>query len=933
MSIAFVHSCNSQFKKHWLVSLKRLKTLPAAILSLMFSLINICYADHGVASGPVEEKTPRYNLAAPHDSEYITDPLYYYLGEVDELSFANVKSLPWKRYSGVDVNFTFSDEGMWVKVPYLNNSELTRWVLELSWLSIENAELYWVENQSDQWRQAEKIVTNQFVHWRLDISSHAHGDLYLYVQSRDLLQVPIRILDSKTYEHFTTTTIAGVSLILGCILALALYSLLIGLKTHDACHVWFFVFHLSMVIYNVAVYGIGNIFIWTGNFSIAYHVWLFAAGMIFVSGGSYASQFLQLRDREPKLYRMIRVTQGILVSILVIYPLVSRATHLIIGVPSILLMSGLIIYASVVSMQKGVVMARNFTASWVILTFSSITYVLLLFGMIERNFFTLYSPLFAMAIESLLMGYSLSERINSYRKEGMKAQLESKAKSEFLAKMSHEIRTPMGGVIGMSELLDKTELSEQQKYYNTVIKSSGESLLCIINDILDFSKIEAGKMQLEKSTFSLEELLSDVLGIFYSKVRESGVPLYCVIDPRIDDAIEGDPTRLRQILINLLGNAFKFTNTGYVLLSVSLFDLDKKLIEFSIRDTGIGISEAQQKNLFDSFTQADSSTTRKYGGTGLGLTISQSLVELMGGKIGVDSRESHGTCFWFTAALLKNNDSVSFHFTTGKRQIVIVWLDDVLADLLVTYLIYFNIHAIVCTNRASALQWISEYNKEVVATITDRAHYSDSFSEFVQARSPDMRWVLLQDASQAIPEEPVASNAVVIPNWGLVGQFYRALIDQPALTDINKPSNDEAVGKAQSLTILVAEDNKVNQSVVSGFLKKLGHKVVLADNGQEALDLYQENNANIDLIFMDCEMPVLDGFDATKKIRTWEQGNGVSIPIVAFTSHAYAEQKEKCLASGMNHHLSKPITFAAVESLLAEIDSQNDGAADHSNLV
>lgn len=532
------------------------------------------------------------------------------------------------------------------------------------------------------------------------------------------------------------------------------------------------------------------------------------------------------------------------------------------------------------------------------------------------------------AIELALLSEK-EEKLETRRQKNA-AEDASRAKSQFLATMSHEIRTPMNGVIGMLEMLRDTPLDDNQKHYIDVIHRSGETLLSIINDILDYSKIEAGKMQLEETIFELDELVETCVQLFGATANKRHIELFGGLDPDVPRRLRGDPTRLRQIIINLLGNAFKFTEEGFISLEVHL---DKPTVggrvqlRFVVQDSGIGIDLARAGNLFDSFNQADASTTRKYGGTGLGLAICKSLAELMGGTIGVDSAKGEGARFWFTAQLEVQNhlprpEALGDELLQGKK-LLLVEASDSLSAFIQRY----------CSAWGLVLE-VAVSAKQAQAQLTHALHAGESFdfvafdyslpdaSGFELAQwlhdNPDFsqlpifmfsggdvyhdQTVIQRLAIHAVLRKPLSIKALHQELVALLGH-EPAPVDSPQLLT-------QSLDKFAQARVLVAEDNPVNRIVIKGLLGKLGIKPVFAENGREAVDLILQQPGRFDLILMDCEMPEMDGFEATRAIREFERNNTVApVPIVALTAHALQEHREAVFASGMNYYLAKPITF------------------------
>lgn len=543
------------------------------------------------------------------------------------------------------------------------------------------------------------------------------------------------------------------------------------------------------------------------------------------------------------------------------------------------------------------------------------------------------------AIELALLSEK-EEKLETRRQKNA-AEDASRAKSQFLATMSHEIRTPMNGVIGMLEMLRDTPLDENQKHYIDVIHRSGETLLSIINDILDYSKIEAGKMQLEDMGFELDELVENSIQLFGATANKRHIELFGGLNPDVPRRLRGDPTRLRQIIINLLGNAFKFTEQGFVSLEVSVehqIGTGRAMLRFEVQDSGIGIDITAAGNLFDSFNQADASTTRKYGGTGLGLAICKSLAELMGGNIGVDSSKGHGSLFWFTAVFDVQEINQTAWVNEPDAQLVIgkklllVETSHSLTQFLRKHCENWGISVEVAHSAKLAMAQLRhglhaaepvdfvafDYSLpdatgiELVQWLRDTAEFAELPLFMFSGGDAYHDQALMQRLSiHTVLRKPISIKALRKELVALLGH-------EVAPVSAREQQSHE-LDRFADLHVLVAEDNPVNRLVIKGLLGKLNIKPEFAENGREAVDMVLHSTRLFDLILMDCEMPEMDGFEATRSIRDIEQHSGRKpIPIVALTAHALQEHREAVFASGMNYYLAKPITF---DSLYAAFDA------------
>lgn len=853
----------------------------------------------------------------------------------------------WQQANSSMLNFGFSSAVYWIKFDAESvSADDNERILEIANPKISQLDIYLLAHGLSgvsierQWSSGVSVPVQEraFYHrnfvFPMLLSASEKQSVLIRVQSQYPLKLPLFWTPTQGFHERNLMQTLFQGAYFGSILIMAFYNLFIYLVVRDRSYANYFVFMIVMATFFAVDRGLAYQFFWPGQIHTDYVAYV--ALMSFAAAWSvlFSVEFLSLEQHLPVFARGFKYLSRFWLLMTVIAFQFASPTLVVLEVLVVVPAGVALLTAGFLAWRKGVPAAPYYLIAWVVIIQGAVIYALTLVDLFPSGWYADYALQISSIAEAALLSLGLAHRIKTLDQERSLAYASARAKTEFIATISHEIRTPMNGMLGMAQLLRETGVSEQQQRYVNTILSSGQALLTLLNDTLDFSKIEAKKLELECISFDVRQLVDESAAIFALRAEEKALRFFVNVDIRVPQFVMGDPTRIRQVLTNLLNNAFKFTEQGGITLVVSVDSGNNQLV-FSVQDSGIGMTAETVARLFSPYMQATAGTARKFGGTGLGLSICKHLAEMMGGSIGATSQPEAGSQFRFALPLPEDvdaNAAVREMYSIPPRfsALQVVSADAALMKMMAAYARHLGLSFGAFYN-ISALAEANPVKESLVLLDTHETSNSlQALAKFENSRSGwlQCQWALIVKPGQLVQKKRLADASVELaPDCWIfetpfsVSSFMKQVLVPQAVEETQQ--NTTALLPASHMyrgkRVLVVDDNPINSMVVCGFLNKLELESRVAHSANEALDLL-EHGQPFDLVFMDCEMPGMNGYEATAEIRKREREKaGRRLPIVALSAHIHTEHRQRCLSAGMDDVLTKPVVFAELQARLAAL--------------
>lgn len=846
---------------------------------------------------------------------------------------------PWNSVSGDNLNLGFTSDTVWVRFYAPPLPEKDEYLLEVANHKLTEIQVFVAHQVNGAWQIQEsyqasddlplsqRIYPHRHFIFPMPLDSESASLVLLKINNNYPMKIPLNLMNEAAFHQHDVDRSLFHGIYFGTVLIMAFYNLFIYFYVKDKSYATYVIFIVLFAAIVAVDKGLASQYLWPDHMENDFSIYVVLVALGAASSVWFTVNFLSLAHYAPRMLRGFYCLMGFWLLLALVAVVLPSIWVLMIEMIVLLPGGAALLWAGIYTWRKGVAAAPYYSISWCVVIFGVFIYSSYLLGLLPVSLVTEYSLQVGNIIEATLLSLGLAHRIKVLDEEKQLAHAKSEAKSEFLATMSHEIRTPMNGILGMAQLLRDTRLTQQQSSYISTILGSGQTLLTVLNDILDYSKIEAGKLEMEHIHFNVRRLVDETAGVFAVKATEKGVYYNTYVGPRVPIKIKGDPTRVRQILTNFLSNAFKFTSGGKVTIHVNR-EADNRQLRFEVRDTGIGISDDKLHCVFEEFTQADSSTSRQYGGTGLGLPISKRLVEMMGGAIGVNSTVGEGSVFWFSLPikgeipfdrLPQNNDTPDM----GQFRFLQISPDQEFLSQTQAYSEFWRFELVCQRSIHNAVRNIGDTAPPFDYLIVDQ--YSEDFSyEAVSRELMKQPWaknsqliLTMKPGSDRMAFEQMKPTPWIEEYPVSITRIQFRFLGRQGVR-LSRPGSADVAVDFTDMRVLLVEDNPVNAKVASAFLKKLKITAKAVDSGEEALELVCHEKREFDLILMDCEMPGIDGYTTAKHIRDWELlHHREPVRICALSAHAMESHKTRCLDAGMNDFLSKPLVFEELQEKVA----------------